>query len=34
MEAFLFCAQRMGFEPVSTSVTEAVAKNGKNEYCY
>ena len=26
MEAFLFCAQRMGFEPVSTSVTEAVAK--------
>ena len=25
MEAFLFCAQRMGFEPVSTSVTEAVA---------
>ena len=24
--AFLFCAQRMGFEPASTSATKAVAK--------
>ena len=24
----------MEFEPASTSVTKAVVKNGKNEYCY
>ena len=34
MGAFLFWPIAEGFEPASTSATQAVAKNGKNEYCY